>query len=191
MFWRCHGIPCVFPLIFLFVLFKPILRMDTWMRATSATVMVFFSKVLFWKLLVCNCIQSSFSIIARKIGNSIFPNVDQDMCKFVHQDLSKHDEMKKKKTKMRWKLLHLRNMFFKERYTKMDDISLIVIRFFFTQTNLVFKSKPMFIYISDNFFHSFINYWLLIFYRFWTSSSASTSFLQKPVKLWWGSMFFF
>ena len=72
MFWRCHGIPCVFPLIFLFVLFKPILRMDTWMRATSATVMVFFSKVLFWKLLVSNCIQSSFSIIARNIGKSIF-----------------------------------------------------------------------------------------------------------------------
>ena len=81
--------------------------------------------------------------------------------------------------------------FFKERYTKMDDISLIVIRFFFTQTNLVFKSKPMFIYIADNFFHSFINFWLLIFYGFWSSSSASTSFLQKPVKLWWGSMFFF
>ena len=112
MFWRCHGIPCVFPLIFLFVLFKPILRMDTWMRATSATVMVFFSKVLFWKLLVCNCIQSSFSIIARKIGNSIFPNVDQDMCKFVHQDLSKHDEMKKKKNEDALKIITFKKYVF-------------------------------------------------------------------------------
>ena len=39
---------------------------------------------------------------------------------------------------------------FKEHCTKRDDISL-VIHFFFSQTNLVFKSNPVFIDILDSF----------------------------------------
>ena len=68
MVWRCHGIPCVY---FYFFCLEPTLGKDTWMRATSTTVMVIFSKVLFWKLLDHNHLQSSFSIITRHIGNII------------------------------------------------------------------------------------------------------------------------
>ena len=58
------------------------------MRATSATVMVIFPKVLFWKLLDLNYIQSSFSTFARYIDSGIlkdtlqlkdFTDMDQDM----------------------------------------------------------------------------------------------------------------
>ena len=47
-----------------------ILGKHTCMRAISATVMVLFWKVPFWKLLDHNCIQSSFSTIARYSDNS-------------------------------------------------------------------------------------------------------------------------
>ena len=43
---------------------------------------------------------------------------------------------------------------FKEYCTKID-ISLVVIRFFFSQTNLVFKYNPIFIDILDSYCHSF------------------------------------
>ena len=58
------------------------------MRATSATVMVIFPKVPFWKLLDHNYIQSSFSTFARYIDSGIlkdtlqlkdFTDMDQDM----------------------------------------------------------------------------------------------------------------
>ena len=42
---------------------------------------------------------------------------------------------------------------FKERWTKID-ISLVVIHFFFSQTNLVFKYNPLFIDILDGFCYS-------------------------------------
>ena len=47
-----------------------ILGKHTWMTAISATVMVLFWKVPFWKYLDRNCIQSSFSTIARNSHNS-------------------------------------------------------------------------------------------------------------------------
>ena len=39
---------------------------------------------------------------------------------------------------------------FKEQYTKVDDISLLAIFYFFSQANLVFISKPMFFDIWDS-----------------------------------------
>ena len=51
---------------------------------------------------------------------------------------------------------------FKEHCTKID-ISLVVIRFFFSQTNLVFKYNPLFIDILDSFCHSLFIFYLLIF----------------------------
>ena len=51
---------------------------------------------------------------------------------------------------------------FKEHYTKID-ISLVVICFFFSQTNLVFKYNPLFIDILDSFCHSLFTFYLLIF----------------------------
>ena len=48
MVWRCHGILCVY---FYFFCLEATLGKDTKMRATSATVMAIFSRVLFRKLL--------------------------------------------------------------------------------------------------------------------------------------------
>ena len=54
---------------------EPTLGKDTSMRASSATVMVFFSKVQFWKLLDHNYVQTSCSRIARHIEKSIFQEI--------------------------------------------------------------------------------------------------------------------
>ena len=66
--WRCHGIPRV--CCYYFCL-EPTVRKDAWMRTTSVTVMAFFSKVAFWKLLDHSYVQSSFPINTRHIENSI------------------------------------------------------------------------------------------------------------------------
>ena len=66
-FWmilRCYRISCVH--IYSFAFGK-----ETWMRATSATLMVIFLKVPFWKLLHHNYDQSSFSKIMRHIDKNI------------------------------------------------------------------------------------------------------------------------
>ena len=66
--WRCHGIPRV--CCYYFCL-EPTVRKDAWMRTTSVTVMAFFSKVPFWKLLDYSYVQSSFAINTRHIKDSI------------------------------------------------------------------------------------------------------------------------
>ena len=53
--------------------------------------------------------------------------------------------------------------------SKIDDISLVIIRFFFSQANLVFKLNPVFIDILDSFWHSLFKYVpfkFVIFYEF-------------------------
>ena len=72
--WRCHGIPRV--CCYYFCL-EPTVRKDAWMRTTSVTVMAFFSKVAFWKLLYHSYVQSSFPIITRHIENSILKDTLQ------------------------------------------------------------------------------------------------------------------
>ena len=72
--WRCHGIPRV--CCYCFCL-EPTVRKDTWMRTTSVTVMAFFPKVAFWKLLDHSYVQSSFSINTRHIENSILKDTLQ------------------------------------------------------------------------------------------------------------------
>ena len=72
--WRCHGIPRVCCDYFCL---EPTLRKDAWMRTTSVTVMAFFSKVAFWKLLDHSYVQSSFPIITRHIENSILKDTLQ------------------------------------------------------------------------------------------------------------------
>ena len=57
---------------------------------------------------------------------------------------------------------------FKEHYSKTDDISLVVIRFFFSQTNLVFKSNPVFIDVLDSFCHSLFTFLPFNFYHYST-----------------------
>ena len=71
--WRCHGI-CV--CCYYFCL-EPTVRKDAWMRPTSVTVIAFFSKVAFWKLLDHSYVQSSFQIITRHIENSILKDTLQ------------------------------------------------------------------------------------------------------------------
>ena len=69
MVWRWHGIPHVYCYYFCL---KLTLRKGTWVRTTPVTVMViFFSKVVFWKLLDHSYIQSLFSLITRHLDKSI------------------------------------------------------------------------------------------------------------------------
>ena len=72
--WRCRGIPRV--CCYYFCL-EPTVRKDAWMRTTSVTVMAFFSKVAFWKLLDHSYVQSSFSINTRHIESSILKDTLQ------------------------------------------------------------------------------------------------------------------
>ena len=53
--------------------------------------------------------------------------------------------------------------YFKEYCTKINDISLVVIRFFFSQTNLILKSNLEFIDILDGFCWVFLHFYLAIF----------------------------
>ena len=66
--------------------------------------------------------------------------------------------IKQKSTQFPWKLSLVNKMRLKEFYNKVDDISLIVICFFFSQTSLVFKSNPVFIDILDSFSHSLLTF---------------------------------
>ena len=72
--WGCHGIPRVCCYYFCLEL---TVEKDAWMRTTSVTVMAFFSKVAFWKLLDHSYVQSSFQIITRHIENSILKDTIQ------------------------------------------------------------------------------------------------------------------
>ena len=74
MVWRCHGIPRV--CCYYFCL-EPTVRKDVWMRTTSVTVMAFFSKVAFWKLLDHSYVQSSFQKITGHIENTILKDALQ------------------------------------------------------------------------------------------------------------------
>ena len=68
-----------------------------------------------------------------------FTDMDQDTCLFFHQDFSKHHETKINGDA--FESYHLpKNTIphFKEHCTKKDDISVLIIRFFFSQTILAF-----------------------------------------------------
>ena len=77
--WRCHGIPRVYCYYFWL---EPTVRKGAWVRTTSVTVMAFFVKVAFWKLLdlcylILNYVQSSFPINTRHIEKSILKDTLQ------------------------------------------------------------------------------------------------------------------
>ena len=72
--WRCHDIPRVHRY---YLCLEPTVRKDAWLRRTSVTVMAFFLKVTFWKLLDHSYVQSSFPIITRHIENSILKDTLQ------------------------------------------------------------------------------------------------------------------
>ena len=68
MVWRWNGIPRVY---YYYFCLEPTVRKETWMRKTSVTVMVFFSKVASWKLLDYSYLRSPFSTITMHIDSSI------------------------------------------------------------------------------------------------------------------------
>ena len=67
---------------------------------------------------------------------------------------------------------------FKEQYTKVDDISLLAIFYFFSQANLVFISNPMFLTYRI----AFLSLFTFLPFDYWYSAqlefhpSASTRF---------------
>ena len=50
------------------------------------------------------------------------------------------------------------SLHFKENYTEIDDLSLVFVRFFFSQTNIVFEFDPGFISIFDSFIHNLFSF---------------------------------
>ena len=83
--------------------------------------------------------------------------------------------MKRESTKVPWKLSLERNYdpHFKEHCTKIDDIWLVIIRFFFSRTNLVFIDI---LYSFSNSLFTFLpfDFWYSTY--FW----CSTAFVQCP-----------
>ena len=71
--WRLIGRKMSWYSLFTFLFFclKPTVRKDTWRSTIFVTVMVIFSKVLFWKLPYHSYVQSSVSTVTRRIENSI------------------------------------------------------------------------------------------------------------------------
>ena len=91
MAWRCHGILC-FHFYFFFCL-EATLGKDTWMRATSATAMVIFSRVLFRKLLDHNYVKVS----SQQLGGTLTTEFwrTPDGWRFMDMDdFSKYHETK-------------------------------------------------------------------------------------------------
>ena len=98
-----------------------------------------------------------------------------------HQEFSKQHE-----TKINKGTLNIitreenANPHFKEHYTKIV-ISLVVIRLFFSQTNLVFKSNPLFIDILDSFCHSLFTFLPFDFYLY----STDFEVYSMPLRLFY------
>ena len=100
--WRCHCIPHVYCY---YSCVEPTVRKDAWMRTTSVTVMIFSSKVAFWKLLDHSYVKSSFPIITRHIANSILKdtlqlNIFQTWINFYQSFIKTSVNMKQKLMKI-------------------------------------------------------------------------------------------
>ena len=94
------------------------------------------------------------------------------------------NNMKRRSTKVLWTSFTRKNAMphFKEHCTKID-ISLNVIRFFFSQTNLVFKSNPLFIDIMDSFCHSLFTFLPFNFYLYSTGFEVYSMPLRLFIKI--------
>ena len=96
------------------------------------------------------------------------------------------NNMKRRSTKVLWTSFTRKNAMphFKEHCTKID-ISLNVICFFFSQTNLVFKSIPLFIDIMDSFRHSLFTFLPFNFYLYSTGFEVYSMPLRLFYKNQW------
>ena len=147
------------------------------MRTTSATFKGFFFGKYYsesylitamLKLLLINYVAHWQQHFEGHPTFEDFMDMDQDKCLFCHQNSSEHHEMKINEGA--WKLSHAKKNTtpqFKKHCTKIDDILLVVMRFFLSQTYLVFKSNPLFIDILLTYSIVFAtvhsNFYLLIF----------------------------
>ena len=135
------------------------------MRKTSLTVMVIFLKGLFWKLLDRSYFPSSFSMIM-SIFTIAFCKTPCSWSFHIHGSTyvlilsSKRGQTLWNKNRHRclgnYHLQKNQNLHFKERCTKIDDISLIFTSFFFSQIKLGFKFNLLLISILDNFRHNLL-----------------------------------
>ena len=98
------------------------------------------------------------------------------------------NNMKRRSTKVLWTSFTRKNAMphFKEHCTKID-ISLNVIRFFFSQTNLVFKSNPLFIDIMDSFCHNLFTFLPFNFYLY----STGFEVYSMPLRLFYNNQWSF
>ena len=139
MVGRCHGIPCFCSSFFL----EATIWKNTWLRINSVTVMVIISKVLFWKLLGFSYIQTSSSTITRHIDNGIW-KILYSWRFYGHGStfmliLSWVNIIKWKRAKVTWKLSVAQKSEPALWRTLHQYISLFIVLFFASQTNLVFK----------------------------------------------------
>ena len=169
--------------VILFFYLEPTIRKDTWMRTTSVTVMVVFSKVpLFFQLLDYSYVQSSFSVIKRHVDCNVLKSILQLN---ILRTWIRANSFNRKLTKVPRKLSVAQKSepALCTYCTKIDDNSLIFLRFFFSQTNLILKLNLALIGILHNFCHNSFTLLLfdyhLMFYGSWSSSSVSKLFQKN------------
>ena len=171
--------------VILFFYLEPTIRKDTWMRTTSVTVMVVFSKVpLFFQLLDYSYVQSSFSVIKRHVDCNVLKSILQLNILRTWINI-RANSFSRKSTKVPRKLSVAQKSepALCTYCTKIDDNSLIFLRFFFSQTNLILKLNLALIGILHNFCHNSFTLLLfdyhLMFYGSWSSSSVSKLFQKN------------
>ena len=130
--------------IFIFTfLFRSNDEKYTLMRTISVTVMLIISKVPFWKLLDISYIQSIFSTITRHNDNCIWKNLE-DLTAYLYDPYDSYDQLgqipwnENETKKEPWKLLVAQKSEFVLWKILHQDISLIIMFFFLSQTNVVF-----------------------------------------------------
>ena len=169
MVWRCHGIPCAIFTICLEP--KGYLVVSDFRHCYDN-----FFKVPFWKVLLDNCEthwQQHFEDTLQlkvlrtwiKVRANSFIKAWGNIMEWKSTKVSLKLSLAKKYNPALQRTLHQNN-----------DISLIVIAFFFSQTNLAFKSNSAFIDILDSFCYSLFTF---LPFDHW----CSTSLEVHPVHL--------
>ena len=163
MVWRFHGIPCFY---FYFFLFRSNGKKNTWMRAIFVTVMVIISQVStesYWMSAVFKVLTTS-----RHIDNGIWKTTyNWRFCghgSTYMLILSRVNIMKQKWAKVPWKLLVAQKSELVLWRTLQQGISFIIVYFFFSETNSVFKFNlvliesfwPHFVYLFTFWYSAYL-----------------------------------
>ena len=152
------------------------------MTAICATVMVIISEVLFWKLLEFSYVQSSVSVITRRIDNGIW-NIRYSWRCYGHGStymliFYPLNIMKRKLAKLIWKLSVAQKSEPVLWRALHQDNSLITALFFGSRTNLVFK----FNLVLNTFCHKLFTFTFRYYLLSWSPSSASMLFFYNNQK---------